>query len=155
MAAIPASASVAFAGAPPANLALAYGASGGLHLSWSPPVDALPEAYKVYHNGLLVATVAATFFDDPVVTSLGMYAVTAVSGSAEGAPAMLYFFAPSYLNTQGQHVENMLDFSGLFPLPVIYPWECGLIGVQVIPPGYAINEGCIPLPSPARAVSSA
>jgi hypothetical protein len=155
--ALPASASTAVAGAPPSNLALAYNSFGGLRLTWAAPTDAAPEAYNVYRDGLLVATVTIPSFDD-IASATGVYAVTAVSGGTQGAPATLWFFAPSLAEQQVARAEKLFATSpGSFPGAwVAYPWDCGLIGIQLSPFGYAVNMSCLPLPfsSPTRGVES-
>jgi hypothetical protein len=146
LAALPASASMEVAGAPPSNLTLGYGPTGGLHLSWMAPAGTTPEAYIVYRDGVLIATVTATFFDD-VASSAGVYAVTAVNGATQSTPGTFWFFAPAFLDQQLMRIEKMFAMTPeTFPTGLVAnPWDCGLIGVQLSPFGYAINMSCIPL----------
>lgn len=110
---------------PPAAVQATPNATGGIDLQWQDPVydgGAPVDHFRVYRDGLLLRDgIVGHTFTDPTGTSLSIYAVSAVNGDGEGAPAA------ALMGTTGCVT---LDTPGPFPLPawvVVDPWSC--IGV--------------------------
>lgn len=92
---------------PPRNLAAEAG-SQSISLSWLDPISGTPHQFKLFRNGLLLATIpfgVNSFVDDDLVY----------------AQDYLYFITAEYLSPEGESVESNHVYASLFPAAPLSP----------------------------------
>lgn len=130
--------------AAPAGLEATYDdVAQSVSLTWL--ADAAADAYNVYRNGELLATVeTASFVDGALPEVQGMvYAVTAVRHVAESPPATIGVVALTVQEPKWLAVKTL---NPQIPVIIFGNNPCPPIGLGLAPPAWQIAWDCLPTP---------